>query len=192
MGALVSHLGEWTWWWPLETYCLASAFISPPFKCSAEGETRLEISQQMCNIASTASQHLLSPLLTSLPPSHSVMYPSAYSFSLLLHLQQFRINAFTKIINDPKSIVFPFDYGLCERHGERTREIWEERRKIVTNEGVGAKGDLAERMEVGLRMTGLMKAGGCDKCAKGVHAAIEMLRVSYFPFVPLIRERTSS
>lgn len=185
--ALRTHLGWHTPAYPLQVYALAAELaegaltLLPPSTSPAPAPattSSIELApgmekQYWSMVASDASQYLLTPTLTTLPLSHSRQFPTAESYAALLTLQLFRIDALRSILRDnEKTIVFPFDYGICKDHGLITRKMWD-RQKMALEDQLDAGTDVAEAMgticEPAVRH--------CSVCAKGVNAAVEMLRV---------------
>jgi hypothetical protein len=127
-------------------------------------------------VASDASQFLLTPTLTSRPLHIALQFPTAESYAALLYLQNHRIGAFKSILSEEnKSIVFPFDYGICKDHWDVTRKLWERRKRILLDQ-LDAGTDVAEEMG----KTCLPAVRSCETCHRGVNAAVEMLRVRVF------------
>lgn len=163
--ALKSHLAQHAVRHPLDVYVLASALAL----------TALEPEQQreMKEVASDTSQYLHSPTLTSLPLSTIRKFPSAESYATLLRLQLYRIERFGQILRDEKTTsVFPHDYNFCKDHGVMTRKLWGARKATLGKE-LNAGTDIALQMGNVV----LPAVRHCEKCARGVTAAVQMVQV---------------
>ncbi|KAF8321614.1 hypothetical protein DL93DRAFT_2029265, partial [Clavulina sp. PMI_390] len=181
--ALKSHLAEHTIRYPMEVYMLANELTL------TVGHVNPELKKEMEELASDASQYLLSPTLSSLPVSAAFQFPTAQSFAILLRLQLYRIDRLREILGLPDtsrgsgstpastpsasattSDVFPHDYNYCSTHGSATRTIWARAKKDLASE-LDAGTDVGT--EMGKRV--LPAVRHCTKCTAGVTAAMQMI-----------------
>lgn len=183
LDALRSHLGYHIPAYPLQVYTLASELAEgglvlsySPNDAALTKLTPSEEKKYWSALASDASQYLLTPTLTTLPLTTALKFPTAESYAALLYFQIYRIDALRALLRDTdKSIVFPYDYGICKDHVTITRKLWDRRLKTLEDE-LDAGTDVAEEMG----KTCEPPVRHCATCSRGVKAAVEMLRVRVF------------
>lgn len=81
------------------------------------------------DVAARASTFLLDPPLSSHTPQDINVIPSAQAYHRLVQLHEYRRKKLTEMVMGEE--IFPHGYGKCPRHGTKTQEVWEERKKVV-------------------------------------------------------------
>ncbi len=80
-------------------------------------------------VAAKASMFLLDPPISSYSPEDMKAVPSAEALQRLVLLHDYRINKLKGILVG--EVIFPHDYGLCSKHGQKTKNFWEYRKNYV-------------------------------------------------------------
>ncbi|TCD70072.1 hypothetical protein EIP91_005054 [Steccherinum ochraceum] len=146
---LHTHLGAYASTYPLRVYGYA---------------TTLGVD----DVAACASSFLLAPPLSSYTAADVKVVPSAPAYHRLVQLHDYRIKKLGELVMGEE--IFPHGYGKCPRHGAKTQEVWEARKKVVGGKIQAATDVAAEMADIGKEFA------GCDTCAKAANAAISMLR----------------
>ena len=82
-------------------------------------------------IAAEASMHLLYPPLTSYSAEEMRAVPTAEAYHKLVLLHDLRTKRLREILEETE--IFPHGYGECHRHGHRTRNLWDTRKRAVSS-----------------------------------------------------------
>ena len=80
-------------------------------------------------IAARTSAFLLDPPLSSHAARDVNVIPSAEAYHKLVQLHDYRIRKLGEVLMGEE--IFPHGYGKCPRHGAKTQEVWEGRKKVV-------------------------------------------------------------
>ncbi|KAJ3482060.1 hypothetical protein NLI96_g7227 [Meripilus lineatus] len=80
-------------------------------------------------VAAKASMFLLDPPISSYSAEDMKAVPSAEALQRLVLLHDYRITKLKEILGGES--IFPHDYGLCSKHGHKTRNLWEQRKTQV-------------------------------------------------------------
>lgn len=78
----------------------------------------------MDEIAAEASSHLLSPPLATYTLEDISVIPKVAAYHALLSLHEFRARKLREVLMDEP--LFPYGYGECPKHGQKTNLQWEQ------------------------------------------------------------------
>jgi len=125
------------------------------------------VSLGLDDVAARASMYLLDPPLSSYTAQDIAVIPSAQAYHRLVQLHDYRIKKLMAYVMGEE--IFPHGYGKCPRHGAKTQDVWEERKKVVCGKIQAATDVAAEMADVQTEMA------ECEMCARAATAAISML-----------------
>lgn len=80
-------------------------------------------------VAAKASMFLLDPPISSYSVEDMKAVPSAEALQKLVLLHNHRITKLKEILEG--EAIFPYDYGFCSKHGQKTRNLWKQRKEQI-------------------------------------------------------------
>jgi hypothetical protein len=122
------------------------------------------------DVARSASAHLISRPLSSYTMEEISILPSVESYHRLTLLHAYRIEKLREVLMNED--IFPHDYGICSKHSETTRELWNMRKRHLEWRFTAGT-DLSEEMST---IQGSLQK--CETCTKACLKALAMLKVS--------------
>ena len=78
------------------------------------------------SVAAKTSIYLLHPPLSSYSPEDMKVIPTAEALQKLVRLHDYRIKKLGQVLDE--EVVFPYGYGLCMKHGQKTKSLWNQRK----------------------------------------------------------------
>jgi hypothetical protein len=108
-----SHLSAYASTYPLRVYGMA-------------------VGMGLNHIAARASKYLLHPPLATYTPEEIKVIPTAEAYHRLVLLHEYRTRKLRELLIEEQ--VFPLGYGECSRHTQRTKALWQTRKKQVVNQ----------------------------------------------------------
>lgn len=110
MDVCYSHLSAYASTYPLRVYGMA-------------------VGMGLTRIAEKTSKYLLHPPLTSYTTEEIKVIPSAEAYHKLVLLHEYRIKRLRELLQGEH--IFPQRYGECSKHTQKTKVLWESRKKDI-------------------------------------------------------------